>query len=181
MFTTQLYAQFSEVNIELDMRRISDNDRQLLESLSLDIEQYYLNTQFNPDVIDLEIEINIRLVIESISQGNNQNTVKAQAIFKSANSDQYYYAKGMQFPFLKGKKIIYTTIFDPLSSLLDFYAFMFIGAELDTWEYLGGTSFYNRAIDIADFGKGSDWSYGWNDRWKKSRKMKKNQYLQPQT
>ena len=54
---------------------------------------------------------------------------------------------------------------------------MFIAAELDTWEYMGGVSFYARAIEKADIGKDSNWSRGWEDRWKKSRKVKNNQYL----
>ena len=54
---------------------------------------------------------------------------------------------------------------------------MFLAAELDTWEYMGGVSFYARAIEKADIGKDSNWSRGWEDRWKKSRKIKNNQYL----
>ena len=71
----------------------------------------------------------------------------------------------------------YTTSFDPLVSFLDYYAFIFIASELDTWEYMGGTTFFNKAIELASLGKNSDWSIGWDDRWKKSRKLKDNQYL----
>ena len=62
-------------------------------------------------------------------------------------------------------------------SFLDYYAFIFIASELDTWEYLGGTTSFNKAIELASLGKDSDWSNGWDDRWKKSRKLKDNQYL----
>ena len=71
----------------------------------------------------------------------------------------------------------YTTTFEPLASFLDYYAFMFIGTELDTYEYMGGTSFFNQSIELADLGKDSDWSNGWDIRWKKSRKLKSNEYL----
>ena len=54
---------------------------------------------------------------------------------------------------------------------------MFIASELDTWDYMGGTTFFNRAVELSDLGKDSDWSGGWDDRWKKGRKLKKNQYL----
>ena len=70
-----------------------------------------------------------------------------------------------------------TTTFEPLASFLDYYAFMFIATELDTYEYMGGTTFFNRATELADLGKDSDWSNGWDDRWKKSRKLKGNLYL----
>ena len=170
------WAQFIEVNAELDLRRISEGDRQLFITLAEDIENYFLNTQFSATTNDLEMIVDIRLVLESVSQGGSQTTINAQAIF-SNKMDQYFYAKGIQFPYSQGRKMFYTTIFEPLASFLDYYAFMFIAAEMDTWEYMGGTSFFNRAIEISDLGKDSDWSTGWDDRWKKSRKVKSNLYL----
>jgi len=180
------WGQFVEVNVDLDMRRLSEGDRQLFNTMTEDIKQYFLNTQFSQDVADLELIIDIRLVIESVSQGGSQTTVNAQAILVNKEvqfdgsmktMDQYFYAKGIQFPYSTGRKIIYTSSFDPLASFLDYYAFLFIATELDTWNYMGGTSFFNRAIELSDLGKDSDWPNGWDDRWKKARKIKNNQYL----
>ena len=180
------WPQFAEVNAELDMRRLSEGDRQIFISFAENIENYYLNTQFSADVSDLGMIIDIRLVLESISQGGSQTTINAQAIFVNMEvqpdgsmktMDQYFYAKGVQFPYSRGRKMYYTTSFDPLSSFLDYYAFMFIASELDTWGYMGGTTFFNKAIELASLGKNSDWSIGWDDRWKKSRKLKDNQFL----
>ncbi len=170
------WSQFIEVNAELDLRRLSEGDRQLFTTLAEDIENYLLNTQFSADDNDLELVIDIRLVLESVSHGGRGTSINAQAIF-SNKLDQYFYAKGIQFPYSQGRKMYYTTVFDPLASFLDYYAFMFIATELDTWEYMGGTTFFNRAIELSDLGKDSDWSVGWDDRWKKSRKIKSNQYL----
>ena len=170
------WSQFIEVKAELDLRRLSEGDRQLFTTLAEDIENYLLNTQFSADANDLEVVIDIRLVLESVSRGGSQTSINAQAIF-SNKLDQYFYAKGIQFPYSQGRKMYYTTAFDPLASFLDYYAFMFIATELDTWKYMGGTTFFNRAIELSDLGKDSDWSVGWDDRWKKSRKIKNNQYL----
>jgi len=180
------WSQFAEINAELDMRRLSEGDRQIFNSFAEDIENYYLNTQFSADVSDLGMLIDIRLVLESVSHGGNQTTINAQAILvnkevqpdgRIITIDQYFYAKGVQFPYSRGRKMYYTTSFDPLTSFLNYYAFMFIASELDTWEYMGGTTFFNKAIELASLGKNSDWANGWDDRWKKSRKLKDNQYL----
>jgi len=180
------WAQFIEVNTELDLRRISEGDRQLFITLAEDIENYFLSTQFSAITNNLDMIIDIRLVLESVSQGGSQTNINAQAIFVNKQVqadgnlktlDQYFYAKAIQFPYSQGQKMFYTTVFEPLASFLDYYAFMFIATEMDTWEYMGGTSFFNRAIEISDLGKDSDWSTGWDDRWKKSRKVKSNQYL----
>ena len=169
-------GQFIGVDVNVDLRRLSEGDRQLFHTIATDIEEYFLNTQFAQEVTDLEIQIEFRLILESVSYGGSQTVVNAQAICTNT-FDQYYYAKGVQFPYSKGKKIMYTSSFDPLSTFLDYYAFMFIATELDTWNYMGGAPFYNKAIEISDFGKSSEWSDGWDDRWKKARNIKKNQYL----
>ena len=176
VFWSAGWGQFIEVNVDLDMRRLSEGDRQLFNTITEDIKNYLLNTQFSSDVIDLEMIIDIHFVLESVSQGGSQTTVNAQAII-SNKMDQFYYAKGVQFPYSRGRKMYYTTSFDPLASFLDYYAFMLIAAELDTWDYMGGTSFFNRAVELSDIGKDSDWAQGWDDRWKKARKIKNNQYL----
>ena len=122
------WAQFIEVNAELDLRRISEGDRQLFITLAEDIVNYFLNTQFSATTNDLEMIVDIRLVLESVSQGGSQTTINAQAIFVNKQVqpdgnlktlDQYFYAKGIQFPYSQGQKMFYTTAFEPLVSFLD--------------------------------------------------------------
>jgi len=176
LFNSICYSQFIEVNAELDLRRLSEGDKQLFTTLKNDIENYLLNTKFSSEANDLEIFMTIRLVVESVSKNSSQTNINAQAIF-SNELDQYYYAKGLQFPYSKGQKIYYNTSFNPLASFLDYYAFMFIASELDTWSYMGGSSSFNKATEISALGKDSDWSTGWSDRWKKNRAIKNNDYL----
>lgn len=52
------------------------------------------------------------------------------------------------------------TQFDPLLSLLDFYACLIIGYDADTFAELGGTQYFQRASDIANRGA-SENSNGW--------------------
>ena len=116
---TSLWSQFVEVNAVLDMRRLGEGDRQLFETLTEDIENYLLNTPFVADIGHLSISIDCRIVLESVSHGGRQNTINAQAIF-SNKLDQYFYAKAIQFPYDRGKKMYFTTSFEPLASLLDY-------------------------------------------------------------
>ncbi len=176
LLTTFCFSQFIQVNATLDLRRLSEGEKQLFETLAEDIENYFLNTRFAPEAADLELVVDMKLVVESVNQGGSQTTVNGQAIF-SNQMDQYFYAKGIQFPYSKGRKMYFTPSFDPFASFLDYYAFLFIATELDTWEYMGGTPFFNRSIELADQGKDSDWSVGWEDRWKKGRNLKRNEYL----
>ncbi|MBC8255849.1 MAG: hypothetical protein H8E85_00900, partial [Candidatus Marinimicrobia bacterium] len=81
LITSFSWSQFIEINAELDLRRLSEGERQLFTTLAEDIEEYLLNTQFSADANDLEMAIDIRLVLESVSQSGSQTSINAQAIF----------------------------------------------------------------------------------------------------
>ena len=52
---SNIWAQFVNVNVELDLRRLNESDIQLFDTFADDIEKYLLNTQFSADVNDLNI------------------------------------------------------------------------------------------------------------------------------
>ncbi len=53
------------------------------------------------------------------------------------------------------------TEFNSLSSFLDFYAYLIIGLDADSYQRLGGSDYFNKALDIAVLGGNSSFSDGW--------------------
>ena len=53
------------------------------------------------------------------------------------------------------------TVFDPITGFLDYYAYIIIGFDLDTWNKLGGTPYFSKASDIVNLGAASSFSSGW--------------------
>ena len=51
--------------------------------------------------------------------------------------------------------------FDPLASLLDFYGYVILGYDYDTYEPMAGTPFFQTAQDIARLGQSGAGSRGW--------------------
>ena len=54
---------------------------------------------------------------------------------------------------------------------------MFIANEIDKYYPLGGTVFFNLAEKLSIKGKDSNYSNGWDDRWKKCKKVIENNHL----
>ena len=169
-------AQFLEAEISLDLRNVSKNYYFLLENLKEEISSYYTSTIFSEDDQDLDINLKIHIVIESINRINNVETINAQ-FFISNNLDLNQYSKSSTFPYYKGQSITHSSEFDPLSSLLDYFAYIFIANEIDMYASLGGSPFYNQAEKIAIKGKESNYSNGWDDRWKKCKRFMENSHL----
>lgn len=169
-------AQFAQTEITLDLRNVSKNYYFLLENLKDEIDSYFTGTIFSEENMDLDIDLKIHIVIESINRINNIETINAQ-FFTSNNIDLNQYSKSCTFPYYKVQSISFSSEFDPLSSLLDYFAYMFIANEIDKYYPLGGTEFFNLAEKLSIKGKDSNYSNGWDDRWKKCKKVIENNHL----
>ena len=107
----------------------------------------------------------IFLIFQKLGYFKNENIINAQAVLTN-NSDQYFFDKKIEFKYLKGQNISRATFFDPIGSILDFYANLFIALEADTYNHMGGESYYDNAIQISSEGVLADFD-GWEDRQKK--------------
>jgi len=170
-------AQFIEVEVTVDDTSLrGDSGQYLTDSLVEQIKSYLLNTQFAPEESDIEMVINIRIIIESIIDQGNDKVIKTQAVITN-NLDQQFYAKGVDFPYSPGQSLTFSPIYEPLAGFADYYAYMIIAGELDTYYVLGGTPYYNKAADIATEGQSSIYSRGWDSRWKQSNQIRENVFL----
>lgn len=105
---------------------------------------------------------------------NDDVTYNAQAIISSqrllAPYIQYDKSTPMlniadnnwNFKYERNQALIFNpSDFDPLSSFLDFYAYLFIGLEEDSFSPLGGSSYFSEAFKIANLGMFGAFSKGW--------------------
>jgi hypothetical protein len=176
LLTSLIFPQFEEVNVMIDTRHVRENDRLIFESLGDDVSQYLTNNKFIDNAFDLGLFLDIHFIIESYSSAKNNKIVNAQMILTN-QADQHFYAKGVDFPYTKGQSLTFSPMFSPLTSVLDYYANLFIATELDTYDYLGGDSYFVKSDAITNSGRSSDYSRGWENRKKKSTKLKENRHL----
>lgn len=176
VFSSVLFAQFENVSVQLDLKQIRENDKYIINTFADEVQNYILTSPFAPGAEDLGININIHFVFESIEDNSNNHIVNAQVLITNS-LDLNYFTKGVEFPFSNGQSMFYSITFDPIASFLDYYAYIFIANELDTYDYLGGEQYFSLAEEIASEGKSSTYSRSWDDRWKKVRKIRRNQHL----
>tara|TARA_B100000131_G_C18013341_1_gene571443 strand:- start:207 stop:1049 length:843 start_codon:yes stop_codon:yes gene_type:complete len=168
-------CQFSDVEVSLDLRNVSKNDHLLLDDFKKSVKNYFEDTIFSQDDLDLEIPIKIHIVIESINRGGPQK-IRAQ-FFASNSLDLNLFSKSSQFSYSRGETISYSSEFTSLGALLNYFAYIFLANELDMYSELGGSSFLNLAEKISLEGRDSNYSNGWNSLWKKVKKINENIYL----
>ncbi|MBU2445844.1 MAG: DUF4835 family protein [Bacteroidetes bacterium] len=52
-------------------------------------------------------------------------------------------------------------MFDPLTSFLEYYVYIALGLDFDSYEQAGGTAYFSKALSIANQGASSSFSGGW--------------------
>ncbi len=176
-FSSSLFAQFVVAKVTIDDTRMrGDSEHYLTDSLEKQMQNYLLETRFAPEADDIEMVINIRVIVESIVDQGNAKVIKVQAVITNY-LDQQFYAKGVDFPYSAGQAINFDSVYDPLSGFLDYYAFLIIAGELDTYFVLGGSPYFSRAVQTADEGQSSAYSRGWQERWKLANEISENVYI----
>ncbi|MBF88078.1 MAG: hypothetical protein CMG75_00180 [Candidatus Marinimicrobia bacterium] len=164
IYTPFLNGQFKEARVSIDSQRLKENDRRSISTLENEVSNFFKLNQWDEEYSDLEIGINIQLIFEGVADKGSEHLFSAQCLV-SVGKDQRYFSKGIQFPYNMGKSIVPSTaIFEPLSSALEFFAYLALAAEADTYDHFAGTRFYEKAREIALRGISSQYRLGWRDR-----------------
>lgn len=169
-------AQEIDANVSIDRSQISGTSLGFLDNLSTELESYISEYQWsNTDFRDYE-RINVDMQITLLSIDNDYN-VEAQVFIRSSrpiyNSTRQtavflFRDENWVFNYTPNRSLIHDELqFDALTSLIDFYAYIILGFDFDTFEELGGSSYYRDAQDIVSLAQttSSDgWSRGNNRR-----------------
>ena len=163
-FVSHLLGQISSIDITLDDRLLRSDEKQGIINLKNDIKNFYQNTTWDENYSDLNIELYIQLIFEGVAQKGNEKIYTAQALF-SNKKDLRYFDKSIQFYYNSGSSLYYDPVlFEPLTGFLAYYAHLFLGGEIDTYEFNGGNGSFELSRDIALRGSSSEYKKGWGYR-----------------
>ena len=164
LLVTCINAQFIKVDVTMDDRLLKNDDRQVLLPLKNEIERFFINTTWDKDWDDLEIELNFQIIFQGTAIKNGKETFLAQVLF-STKTDQRFFDNSLQFYFNPGGSLYYDPVmFEPLPSFLSFYGNMILAGEIDTYQPNEGSKQYELARSIALRGSASNFSMGWSKR-----------------
>lgn len=159
-----LRSQVLNVTVSIEYSHLNDDQQEDLSNLAEKIEQYYNNYEWVEDEYETDVNCNIKIIIETVQKKTFEKMYKAQFLISSASGENFY-DKTWEFPYEPSAPLThYKGQFDPLTHFLDFYAYMVLAGELDTYGLLLGSPLYNKALDIASQGLLSQYPRGWSQR-----------------
>jgi len=159
-------AQQLKCGVSVNYDAVSTTNKDLLSNFGADIQYYLNNYPWGPDS-DIKVSCNMSIFIQSVI---GENRYSAQAIIVSQR-ERLGSEKNTAMVRLKDDQWEFTYVqnrplnhnpsdFNDLTSFLDFYAFLMLGYDYDSYEPLGGTQWFQKAADVANLGRSSG-QRGW--------------------
>lgn len=169
--STSVQAQEFNCQVTVNYQQLSGSEFTFLSDLEEQIEAYMNERSFTQDrYIDVErIDCIMQIIFE---EAVTLTSFQARMVLSTSRpiygvpqtstilqiSDQ-----GWQFNFTQGTPLVFDLErFDPLTSVFDFYAFLMLGYDYDTFDEFGGTAYFERARRIAELAE-SQGAVGWTD------------------
>lgn len=166
-----VFSQVLKVQTKIDYEHLVHEEQEELRELADKINDYYNNFAWTEDEYETDIGVNIYIIIENVRQKSHEKIYKSQFQIRSESGESFY-DKEFEFPYHRNYPLEHNKVqFDPVTKVLDFYAYMILGGELDTYALMLGTPFYDKALDIANQGSFSQYTTGWSTRLKEHEKV----------
>ncbi len=160
---------------ELDAKVTINNEKLLavykdkLANFTQDLENYLNNTHFTGDNWEYEkIKCNFNIFFSSAV---DENKYSAQVSVTSLRPVEGTTSPSLmlnvvdnnwEFVYEPGQSMYFVQDYDDLTDFLDFYAFMIIGLNEDSFAELGGSEYFNQAYNIAILGASTPNTTGWD-------------------
>ncbi len=170
LLSSAVFAQELNCNVTVSVEGLPVVNRDILSGFANTVETYMNKTKFTSDEWDGDkINCSLNIYFTGASSETNYSAqvviVSQRPIYKSQLDSPVLTINDGQwsFTYQKNQPLVFNqSIFDPLTSFLDYYAYIIIGMDLDTWQPLGGTPFFSKAYDIVNMGANSSFSQGWS-------------------
>lgn len=166
--------QVFDVSVDLNTSQISTTDHEYIYDLEQMIREYLENHRWTEDRFqDMErINVNIQVVINSVEDRTFNATLLVSTerpIFNTLQVTPVLVLtdSNWSFEFGSSTNLLHDTYqYDPIASVLDFYANIILGFDYDTFSELGGQDYFRTARQVSDLGEssGSGWTAGGSRR-----------------
>lgn len=170
-------AQELDATVDVDVSALNIDIRDRLSNFKNDIQNYLNKTKFTDEVIvndvrgkPYKIKCNFNFFFRTatgVDSYEAQLVVGVQRnIYKTDNYTTVFRVKDetWAFNYVRGQNIYHDDLkFNNLSSFLDYYAYMIIGSDDDSWEPLLGTQRYQKAQNLVNLAVANGGGGGWTD------------------
>lgn len=170
------HGQVFDVQVEVNKSALGGSDVvDDADQLGPLIREYMENTQWTDDRFEPHerIQVNMQVILNAVEDREFRATLvisSRRPIYNSMQVTQLllHNDRNWRFELDRNHTLRHDeNRFDEIASMLDYYAYLILGIDYDTFSELGGTRFYRRAQSIVDLAQGqggTGWSASGSER-----------------
>lgn len=173
LFAVVAAAQELNCEVIVNIDNITSGQRDYLRTFEADVKKYLNNNRYTDEDLGGE-KIDCSMTIFLLS-GSNESKYTAQVVVvsqrpvyqgndKSGKNTQVMRVldERWEFSYVPNQPMNKDDYrFDPLTSFLDFYAYLIIGLDLETYTELSGARYLQKALNICNLANASAYAVGW--------------------
>lgn len=156
----QIAAQEFEPTVVVDVSMLSPELRQEVSTMQADVltylrQQSFTGKQWEGPKIPIELTVYVTSGNLARRQFAARLLYASRVNLDGGRTSPIFRVLDQQwsFPYMLNQQLTFQSLrFDPFSTLIDFYNFIALGLDADTYEYLGGTPYYQRAQELCILG-----------------------------
>jgi hypothetical protein len=177
-FANSVRAQEVDCTVQVNFEAVSLGHKDLLVDFAADIREYLRGHRWGSDDSGDKIQCALNIFIQAAI---GENRYAAQAFIGSQrpiyNSDKNTAVLRLlddqwEFTYVRNRPIIHDLYtYNDLTSFLDFYMYVIIGCDYDSYEPLSGNAYFQKAADVANLGR-SNGAKGWQQTTTSYSKLK---------
>lgn len=158
-----IYAQELNCKVQINTEQISGTDKAVYENLKSVVQEYMNTTRFSNVQLSMPEKIDCSILFIFKSREANTHTCDFQIQSSRPVFGTNYttgllnFREQLVFEFQENQTLTFneTTISDNLNATLDFWAYIILGLDFDSFSRLGGSPFFQRAQEITSLAQGS--------------------------
>lgn len=147
-------AQELNAQVELNLSALSEADRQAFTQFKHDVEEYLNDFDWTTDFTGERIACAFQFNIATNNGGDYTGQLFINSTRPLYKSDQRttmarFLDPNMEFTYYQGQALQHGTNFRQLESLLDFYVYVILGLDYDSYKQEAGTLYFQQAQTVA--------------------------------
>jgi len=169
VFFSRTSAQQVQCTINVNYEAVSTTHKDLLGSLRDELSEYINNSSWGDDQFEEPISCEMSVFVQNAIGENRYSAqvviVSQRQILGSDRSSPVVRIKdeSWEFNYIRNRPISHNlSSFDEVASFLDYYVYIILGYDYDTYEDLGGSKWFAKAADVANLGRSSG-QKGWQN------------------
>jgi hypothetical protein len=164
-----IYSQELDCTVTVNYEQLDNASKDKVVNFANDIQNYLNTTKFSGSDWNWEkIKCSLNIFFTSASEDVNfaaQVVISSQRKIEGTNKYTLMLTimdNLWKFKYEPNQALYFNpTIFDPLTSFLDYYAYIILGFDADSYEPLSGSTYFQKAYDIAILGTTTKYSEGY--------------------